>query len=145
MENVIKIVQSLRETGGTNDKISIIKNNSNNEDFKKVLKYTYDDNLQFGFSEIKLRDLLIGFTIKNLNKSNQSKWENGFDMLDELALSNINDSLRDNVLKFLNSKSIEEQELWIKVLIKDLRCNISSKTINKAVKGLINTWEIQQA
>lgn len=145
MEEIIKIVQALRTESSTNGKIAILQNNKDNETLKKILYYTYSDNLQYGFSEIKLRDLWIGFTIKNLNKNIESTWSNGFEMLDELALSNTNDSLRNNVLKFLHSKSIEEQELWIHVLTKDLRCNISSKTINKAIKGLIVVWEIQQA
>lgn len=140
MEEIIKIVQALQQTGGTNDKISIIKNNSENETFKKVLKYTYDDNLQFGFSEKKLRELL-----ENFDNSYKTTWENGFDMLEILSSSNINDDLRRSVLTFLKSKTRAEQELWINILIKDLRCNISGKSINKAIKGLIPEFNIQQA
>lgn len=140
MNKVIEIVNNLQQTGGTNDKISIIKNNSNDEVFTKILYYTYNDSLQYGFSENKLRNLLHSFIYKN-----QNTWDNGFDMLDILSKSNINDALRNNVLTFLSVKSYEEQELWIKVLTKDLRCNISSKTINKAIKGLIPEFNIQQA
>lgn len=140
MEEIIKIVQTLQQTGGTNDKIAIIKNNSENETFKKVLKYTYDDNLQFGFSEKKLRELLANF-----DNSYKTTWESGFDMLEVLSSSNINDDLRRSVLTFLKSKTRAESELWINILIKDLRCNISGKSINKAIKGLIPEFNIQQA
>jgi hypothetical protein len=48
-------------------------------------------------------------------------------------------------LAFLTNQPEDERELWVRILTKDLRCNISTKTINKCVKGLISTWEIQQA
>jgi DNA ligase-1 len=140
MKEIISIIEELRRTSSTNEKISILQKNKDNENFRKVLKYTYDDNLQFGFSEKKLRNLLHEFTNKNENT-----WADGFDMLEKLATSNINDSLRNNVLTFLSCKSYEEQELWINVLTKDLRCNISGKSINKAIKGLIPEFNIEQA
>jgi DNA ligase-1 len=140
MKEILNIINQLQNTSGRNDKENILKNNASNETFIKVLKYTYNDNLQYGFSEKKLRELL-----KYSTTCSQITFNNGFDMLDKLAESNINDSLRNNVISFLKSKSEDEQELWIKILTKDLRCNISAKTINKAIKGLINTWEIQQA
>lgn len=140
MKEIISIIEELRKTSSTNDKISILQKNKYNEDFRKILKYTYDDNLQFGFSEKKLRNLLHEFVNKNENT-----WVDGFDMLEKLATSNINDSLRNNVLTFLSCKSYEEQELWINILTKDLRCNISGKSINKAIKGLIPEFNIQQA
>lgn len=141
MDNVITILENLRRTGSTNDKIAIIKNNSDNKVFTDILKYTYDDNLQFGFSESKLRNMIN--TMSNPNP--KYTWDTGFDMLNELAKSNINDDLRVKVLSFLVQKSKDEQELWINVLTKDLRCNISGKTINKAIKGLISEFNIQQA
>jgi DNA ligase-1 len=140
MEEIINIIEELRRTSGTNDKIAILQKNKDNEDLKRVLKYTYDDNSQYGFSKKKLRNLLHDFTTLN-----QNTWANGFDMLDILSKSNINDALRNNVLTFLSCKSYEEQELWINVLTKDLRCNISGKSINKAIKGLILEFNIQQA
>lgn len=140
MEEVIKIINKLESTSSTNDKVAIIQQNKDNEDFTKTLYYTYNDSLQFGFSEKKLRELLSSFSSKN-----ETTWNNGFDMLDTLAKSNINDTLRNNVLTFLSVKSYLEQDLWVKVLTKDLRCNISGKTINKAIKGLIPEFNIQQA
>lgn len=139
MEQVVKIIKELERTSSTNDKIAIIKRESNNETFKKVLKYTYSDNLQYGFSESKLRELLT--TVKPL----EATYKNGFDMLDILATSNINDALRSNVITFLLNQTEEIRELYIRILCKDLRVNISSKTINKAIPKLITVWDIQQA
>lgn len=143
MNRIVKIIKQLEVTSSTNDKISLIEQNASDELFIKVLKYTYNDNLQYGFSEKKLRELLSTFTPFN----GIVTWEKelGFDMLDTLASSNINDNLRNSVLAFLLNQPEDEREIWIRILTKDLRCNISTKTINKAIKGLIGSWEIQQA
>lgn len=138
MKTIINIIKQLENTPGTNDKIHILKSNSENESLKKVLYYTYTDSLNYGFSEAKLRELLSNST------PTDKAYKDGFYMLDILSTSNINDFLRRNVINFLNSKSEEEKELWIKIICKDLRCNISSKTINKAIPKLIKTYEVQQ-
>ena len=142
MKEVIKIIEQLQNTSGTNDKIQILKDNKDNETFKKALEYTYNNNKQYGFSENKLRELLNDF---DMNCLNEITWNNGFDMLDILSKNNINDSLRTNVITFLSIKDKDEQELWIRMLTKDLRCNISTKLINKAIPKLIPEFKIQQA
>lgn len=146
MNTVIKIINQLENTNGTNDKIQIIKDNSDNETFKKVLYYTYADNLQYGFSEKLLRKKLEETKDNIIEKT--KIWNNSgetiFDMLDELSHSNINDSLRGWVYNDLNHRWSEYEELLIRILTKDLRCNISAKTINKAIKGLIPTWDVQK-
>ena len=134
MIEVAKIVKQLENTSSSNDKIAIIKQHSNNEVFKNVLKYTYDSNLNYGFSESNLRKLLDNTKSEDIL---ENTWQNGFDMLDILATSNINDALRRNVITFLWCQLSEVRELFIRILTKDLRCNISSKTINKAIPKLI--------
>lgn len=140
MNNVIQIINQIGATTKTTEKANILKQNENNELLKKVLYYTYADNLNYGFSEKKLREILFDDNIK----THDIAWSNGFDMLDILATSNINDSLRINVKTFLLAQEDDIRELYIKILTKDLRCNISSKSINKVFKNLIPTWDVQQ-
>ena len=140
MKEIIEIINQLKSTSSTNDKIAILKSNANNENFKKVLYYTYNNSLQYGFSEKKLRELLA-----NITQLNEITWNNGFDMIEKLASENINNSLRVDVITFLSTKSVEEQDLWIYILTKDLKCGISSKIINKAIPKLIPEFNIQQA
>ena len=154
MKQVIEIINKLENTSGTNDKIQILKDNKDNELLKKVLYYTYADNLQYGFSEKKLRELINerwsgyrdsdGWTYQNVGIQKQSTldnclWDSIYEMLDMLSLSNGNDLLINSVVMFLICATKQERELLIGILTKDLRCNISSKTINKAIKGLITT------
>lgn len=141
MKEIITIINKLENTSGTNDKIQIIKDNSNNEKFVKLLQYTYSDDKMYGFSDKKLRKDLED---NNFNKT-ENTWNNGFDMLDTLASSNINNTLRDLVLTFISTKDKEAQELWVRVLTKDLRCKISAKSINKAIPNCIQEFKIQQA
>lgn len=139
MKEIIEIINKLQNTSSTNSKVQIIKDNSSNELFKKVLEYTYNDNKQYGFSEKKLRELLDkGTFIK-------SEFKDIFNMLDTLSINNINDNLRGQVIDFLLNHDEQEKELYIKILTKDLRCNISTKLINKAIPKLILEFNIQQS
>lgn len=140
MEDVLKIIRELEQTSSTNDKIAIMEKEKDNELFKRVLLYTYDTNMQFGFSEKNLKKLLEHKTVIAKNP-----WRDVFEMLDTLATSNINNALRQGVKTFLLQQEEDMRELYIRMLIKDLRCNISVKTINKAIERLIEVWQIQQA
>lgn len=140
MREIINIINSIANTNSRNEKEAVLQKHKDNDLFKKILQYTYDDSKMYGFSEKKLRELLQEFI--NIK---YKIWNNVFDMLDILVYSNINDELRANVCAYLNSQDEDVKELYIKILTKDLRCNISAKTINKVIKNLIKTWEIQQA
>lgn len=132
---VKEIIKQLESTSSSNEKIKIIKKNKDNELFKKVLIYTYDKNLKFKVSKksIKPRD-------------GKSKWNDLFEMLDELTQSNINNDLKINVNRFLGSIEDEDvRDLVIKILFKDLKCNISVKSINKAIPGLIFDFQVMKA
>lgn len=132
---VKEIIKQLESTSSSNEKIKIMKKNKDNELFKKVLIYTYDKNLKFKVSKksIKPRD-------------GKSKWNDLFEMLDELSQSNINNDLKMNVNRFLGSIEDEEiRDLVIKILLKDLKCNISVKSINKAIQGLIFDFQVMKA
>ena len=138
MKQILEIINELKATTKTNEKIAILTKNKDNELLQKVLFYTYNPNYQFGLSEKKIRQL-----IDNKKSFIQADIE-GFELLDKLRTRNINDNLRALVLTFLLNQSEDLRELWIAIICKDIRANISDKTINKVWKGLIPTWEIQQ-
>ena len=143
MERVMQIVQQLENTSSSNEKINIIRQNKDNETFTKVLYYTYNTDLQFGFSEKKLKIDLA----KHLNTTptNSKNWVTIFDMLDELAQSNINDNLRLCVYNYLNNVWSSYKELLIRILTKDLRIGCNVKNINKAIPNLIPTFGVMLA
>ena len=133
LSEVISIVKQLRETSGTNDKIVLLRRNCNNELLRKVLRYTYDTDLKYG---VQKKSIVM--------RTGESKWSSLFEMLDELAESNINDNLKRNVGRFINNLETEdEKELVTKILLKNLDVGLNVKNINKGMKGLITTHDIQ--
>ena len=135
MKEVINSINQLRNESSTNGKIKILKDNKDNELLKKVLEYTYNPFKKYGVTEKVL--------IPTNEESNNIEL---FQLLDLLSNSNINDSLRKTVNSFLGSIQFkEERDLYVCMLLKDLRCNISTKLINKAIPKLIPEFNIQQA
>lgn len=132
LQGVIEIIKQVRNTSSTNDKINILKRNKDNEILRKVLSYTYDTDLKFGVQKKSIKEY-----------SGESKWNSLFEMLDELANSNINDNLKKNIGRFISNLNTEdEKELVTMMLLKDLKCGINIKNINKAM-NLIVTHDIQ--
>ena len=135
MKEVINIINQLRNESSTNGKLKILKDNKDNELLKKVLEYTYNPFKKYGVTEKVLIPTNEEFNNIEL-----------FQLLDLLSNSNINDSLRKTVNSFLGSIQFkEERDLYVCMLLKDLRCNISTKLINKAIPKLIPEFNIQQA
>ena len=140
MREIVRIIEELRLHNGTNDKINILKANSENELLKKVLYYTYNSNLNFGISEKTILKEYPYYTPKYCKV-----WDNLFDMLDELSVSNINDKLKNDVFEFLYLiDNTDELDLVVKIITKDLRINMGVKNINKAIPKLIPEFAIQQ-
>jgi len=138
MEEIIKIVEELRGTNSTNDKISILKKNDSNVLLQKVLSYTYNPFKKYGMSEK---------TLETDVPYNEPSFDI-FELLDILANSNINDSLRGKTNSFLTSikfKNIKEMELYKGMLIKDLKLGCNVSTINKVWKDLIPEFNVQLA
>ena len=134
MERIREIINVLQETPGTNDKIDILKLNSENELLKRVLEYTYNPYKKYGISE----------KILNSVSSDRTSSKDVFELLDILSSSNINDNLRNEIGAFKNANG-EYWDIYEKMILKDLRCNISSKTINKVWKNLIPVFSVMRA
>lgn len=132
MENVWQIIKQLEKTSGTNDKIKIMKEHSDNEIFRKVLIYANDTEMKFGISLKVLNKILECKFI------GECKYKDMFMLLDVLAANNINDEFRRQVnLFYYNLKLEEERELFKRVILKDLQCKVSKKSINKAIPNLL--------
>lgn len=136
MEKIIKIINQLREESSTNGKLKILKDNSENELLKKVLYYTYNPFMKYGMSEKTIKPIV------NITEFPT----NIFKLLDILSSSNINDNLRNEVNMFLgNIRSVEEQDLYKCMLLKDLKIGLNAKSINKIWKDLIPQFNVMLA
>lgn len=122
LKDIVRIIEDLRSVTSTKSKEHILTKEKNNELLKKILWYTYNDNV-YGVSKKTLDKMKYDPT------DDKSKWNNLYLMLDELASSNINDNLRDNVRKHLNYYDEEIRDLIIRILLKDLKCGISIRQL----------------
>ena len=139
LREIYNIVKELQSCSSTKAKQHILSKNKDNELFREILVRTYDTNLQYGIKQ-KTVDKMK-FSTEEKDKWNTNVWK----MLDELADSNINNTLVWEVEKLLCYFDDECRDLIIRVLLKDLRCNISVKTINTAIPGLIHQHQVMLA
>ena len=139
LREIYNIVKELQSCSSTKAKQHILSKNKDNELFREILVRTYDTNLQYGIKQ-KTVDKMK-FTTTEKDKWNTNVWK----MLEELADSNINNTLVWEVEKLLCYFDDESRDLIIRVLLKDLRCNISVKTINTAIPGLIHQHQVMLA
>lgn len=136
LRQVNHIIEQLRATSGTNDKISILFANKDHILLSKVLYYTYDSRLKYGIQKKNL-------TSKASNKGSMM-FSDPFKMLDILAESNINNDLLASVKYYLYQNVPEDlQELVKMIILKDLKIKINATTINKVWRGLIYEFSCQ--
>ena len=138
LSDVIKIIKEIESTNSSRAKEHILRKNSDNETLKKVLYYTYSD-MQYGIKKttVKKMDFL---------PDEEYKWINIWKMFEDLSNSNINNDLVkkvSNTIGFFDDK--EQQDLLIRMLLKDLRIGMNVKSINKAIPNLIPKHEIMLA
>ena len=134
MKEVIKLFKQIQEVSGKNDKINIVKANADNELFKKCLVFLLDTNIVTGISKKKLG--------KQLTQMNN---EETFD--DVMEYLKVNNTGRDQdivyVQQFLNAQETEELWFYEGMITKSLKIGMDKKGCNKALPGLIDTWEVQ--
>lgn len=139
LNDVVKIIKELRGVSSSKAKSHIILKNKDNEVFKKVLYYCYDDNMKYGIKKTTIDKM-------QFDPDNDYRWNCIWNMFDDLSKENINNDLVLKVSNTIGYFSDEDvRDLLIKVLLKDLKCNINKKSINKVIPGLIPTFEVMKA
>lgn len=138
LNEVVEIIKELESVSSTKAKEYILRKNSDNTALQKVLFYAYND-MQYGVQKK---------TIEKMSFENDVnyRWNNIWAMFEDLSKSNINNVL---VLKISNTVGYymdkDVQDLLLRILLKDLRCNINVKSINKAIPNLIPQHQIMLA
>lgn len=138
LNSVVEIVKELESVTSTKAKEHILRKNADNTVLQKVLFYTYGD-MQYGVQKKTVEKM----TFEN---DEDYRWDNVWSMFEDLSKSNINNDLVlkiSNTVGYYTDKNI--QDLLLKILLKDLRCNINVKSINKAIPNLIPQHQIMLA
>ena len=138
MKEVIKLFKQIQETSGKNDKINIVKANADNELFKKCLVFLLDTNIVTGISKKKLSKQFLMPQNYNLIT---------YTFEDVMEYLKANNTGRDEdivyVQQFLSVQPKEDLWFYEGMITKTLKIGMDKKSANRAIEGLIETWEVQ--
>lgn len=134
--NPWQIIKDLETHNLRTDKERIIDSNRDNAVFLEGCRLALDPMITFGLKQIP-------------EKTNEDgpglDWDSFTLALTGFVTRNVTgNTARDMVTTMMNSATQEQWNHWYRrILIKDLRCGVSEKTINKVVKGTIPIFECQ--
>lgn len=134
-------VEELSKDNSRNYKLDILRKYSSNENIKSILKFIYDPFLLSGISDKKLN--------KEVNCSSNSEFANESEMSDIFNYLSENKSGRDcdiaTVQQFRNRFANDCEDLFDKIITKNLQIGLDAKSINKVVPNLISVFNVQLA
>lgn len=135
MDKWYEILEEIKDTKGK-QKQEILKKYKNDNDFKKILKFIFDDNIPTGISKKKMSK-----TIDIEKKEFKGSLERVLTLIDYLDLKKHNTG-KDEDLKFVKSvianSENDLEKYWLeKLVIKDIKIGITKTTVNKIFPGLI--------
>ena len=138
MKTVCNIINQLRETSSRKKKEEILLMNKDNNLLRKVLFYTYDSDMRF--KSIK--------ELPQVNRYRINDYGMIFNYLDKLSKQNgVKDEEKQYIWDLIHSIEDEEiKDIFKCIIQKDLKCGISTKTINKIFgKGFVKEFNIMLA
>ena len=120
-----EILRKIGQTSGRNDKIDIIKNNIQNDEFKNVLQFVFDGLIVTGISDKKW---------EKVSPSNTSQFNNLTEVLEYLKKNNTGkDENVSMVRSFESNLSSDDADIFKKIVCKSLSIGIDSSSVNTAV------------
>ncbi|PHS22255.1 MAG: hypothetical protein COA84_13945 [Robiginitomaculum sp.] len=131
--NIFDIIEELNADNGANYKLDVLRKHKDNELLQRVLKMTYDS-----------CTFTYGVTMKNVTY-NESCY------VEDWSLTQAMDSLENNfvtrkftgnaalsaIARILSGLTVNECEVFKKIITRDLRINMGRSQINKVFKNLI--------
>ena len=141
--NPYEIFKQIESTPGKNDKIQIIKDNADNEEFVEYLKFLYDDMITTGLSSKKINK---EFNLDDFNYVDVF-FDDALEVMEYLEKNNTGtDKVIMEVQCFLGSIEWIEYQNWLKqVFTKSYKCGITASSVNKAIPGIIHEFKCQLA
>lgn len=138
---IVEVVDALRNTSGSNDKIKLLKEKAGTPHLQEILKMTYDPFLKYGVSKKMVEQLENA----NVNSIAMITYENFQNFMERLAKSNINDALRVEIAEMLHHPTYADTVDLLKcILTKDLKIGMAAANINKAIPGLIPVFDVMR-
>lgn len=132
MNKFIEMVKELKKLTGTNEKIECIKKYAeNDENIQKLLKLTYDPYITYGIK--KIPDAVEG--------KNEITYDEIFALLEKLGTRKLTGNKARQEIETLKKSKLDN---WIvdRIIGRDLKVNVSVKSINKAIENIIPVFNI---
>ena len=125
MEKIFSIIKKIQETSSRNQKEKILKDNSENKLLKDILRFVFSLEVKTGIKRKKLE--------KEVKFESTSSIE-GFYGLKDYIVNNGTGSDKNiaDIQKFLSEQTDDLRDLYTRIILQDLRCGLSEKTINSA-------------
>lgn len=132
---MLNLLNQLAATSGTNDKIALLQAHADNPVVRAVFLYAYNPRIKFW---IKKRPLAT------------FSRETGSDLMGAIVSLVVTVASRkvtgneaiEYVTNLLNNLSADDQEVLYRIIERDLKCDVSAKTINKVWKDLIPEYPV---
>ena len=141
--NVIDTFKKIQATSGVNDKIKIISENKENQRFLRWIRFLLDPAVKTGISDKKIQKPLDPPTeLSPFYLSTCSDFDDVIDYLKKNSTGTDEDIYE--VQCFLSGQG-EKREFFEQMITRTFRLGVDVKTVNKAIPGLIASWEVQQA
>lgn len=138
MKDIIAIFKQLMQTGSSIEKSLIVTANALNKEFIANLIFLSDKNIVTGLSKAKLK--------KNIDKSLEyvvlNSWSECMQYVKDHNTGSDVDIL--TVQQFIISQEPSDKWFYEGMVTKSIRIGMTVKSINKAIPGLINTYNTQQ-
>lgn len=139
---VSDILERIQNVSGTNEKLEILRQNRNNSVLLKALRMGHDPFTPFHVVKVpavqKSKRLLL--------ENESDRWQAFFDSAEKCASRNVTGNAAIELIHSALCTASEAEEKWMrKILKKHMAIGASEKTINKAMPGLIPTFEVQLA
>lgn len=144
MEKVLKIIETLSNTKSTNEKIKILKNESDNDYYgllSVILHLTYNPYMVFNIADASLKKLKKNKKVGSGTKTNIT------DFIKFLNKQTYKDGCSDKDLDYLvgilSELNKDVANCCLLILKKNLKIGMGAKTINKAFPDLIPVFDVQ--
>lgn len=143
MFDIHRFFSSLVETQSTKEKVELIKAQSGNLIVEKILAVAYDPFIKFGIGK-KILDSMDQVTVElpDLTIESEEVWRLFYRLKNKTLTGN---AAKSAIRDMLHKLSVEDQDLFLAILAKDLRCGINSKLILNAFPGLFVNPTIMKA
>lgn len=134
-DDILDLLENIASVPGKNDKLTLLEKGKTSPTFHEILRLTLDPMITFGMTRRPVA-----------SQGEGTFGSETFTILTALSHRKLTgNEARARVTQLLSSMSVKSQELFWRIISKDLRCGISVAMVNKAFPKLVKTFECMLA